>query len=148
MRGRLSLGAMNKWVIVRLVVVAAGGREGWMSGDNWLPARPVTALLLVGHAGVRGGRRAGGGVGAAAQSAQQAGVAFPLVAAQSTDAARSDAVFPYGRVSCSPLPGWVSRGATCGTASRCVCPTRVLPAFGVGMIIGCYVAAQAVPQAA
>ena len=39
---------MNKWVIVRLVVTALAVAQGALSGDNWLPARPVTEMLLVG----------------------------------------------------------------------------------------------------
>ena len=39
---------MYKWVIVRLVVTALAVAQGALSGDNWLPARPVTPLLLLG----------------------------------------------------------------------------------------------------
>ena len=39
---------MNKWVIVRVVVTVLAAAQGALSGDNWLPARPVTALLLIG----------------------------------------------------------------------------------------------------
>jgi hypothetical protein len=41
---------MNKWiwVIVRLAITGLAATEGALNGDNWLPDRPVTALWLVG----------------------------------------------------------------------------------------------------
>jgi hypothetical protein len=41
---------MNKWmwVIVRLAITAVAATEGWLNGDNWLPDRPVTPLWLAG----------------------------------------------------------------------------------------------------
>jgi hypothetical protein len=39
---------MNKWVIVRLVILAAAAVEGAI--NRWVPERPVSELLLVGMA--------------------------------------------------------------------------------------------------
>jgi len=36
------------WLIVRLAITALAATEGWLNGDNWLPTRPVTAWWLLG----------------------------------------------------------------------------------------------------
>ncbi len=40
--------AINKWLIVRLLLTGLAAWQGVMSGDNWLPARPATPLLMAG----------------------------------------------------------------------------------------------------
>ena len=39
---------MNKWVIVRLVVVAIAAAEGVINADKWLPGTPMTPLKVIG----------------------------------------------------------------------------------------------------
>jgi hypothetical protein len=132
---------MNKWVIVRLVVTALAAAQGALSADNWLPARPVTALLLIGMLAY--------GV-----------IAVPVVIWAQRLNPRNRPVWHFPSWSRNPLTlrdpmqffhmvGFVFLAAGLGVAGHDVSvgeplrlPHAVLPAFGVGMIIGCYVAAR------
>ena len=132
---------MNKWVIVRLVVTALAAAQGALSGDNWLPARPVSDLLLVGMLAY--------GV-----------IAVPVVVWAQKLNPRNTPVWHFPSWRRNPLTlrdpmqffhmvGFVFMAAGLGVAGRDLwsgLPLRlqhgVLPAFGIGMIIGCYVAAR------
>jgi len=132
---------MNKWVIVRLVVTALAAAQGALSGDNWLPARPVTVLLLLGMLAY--------GV-----------VAVPVVVWAQKLNPRNKPVWHFPSWRRNPLTlrdpmqffhmvGFVFTAAGLGVAARDLwnghplfLPHGVLPAFGIGMIIGCYVAAR------
>jgi len=132
---------MNKWVIIRLVIAALAAAQGVLSGDNWLPAHPVSALLLVGMLvyGV---------------------IAVPVVVWAQRLNPRNKPVWHFPSWRRNPLTlrdpmqffhmvGFVFLAAGLGVAGRdlwyrqpLLLPHGVLPAFGVGMIIGCYVAAR------
>jgi hypothetical protein len=132
---------MNKWVIVRLIVTALAAAQGALSGDNWLPARPVTALLLLGMLAY--------GV-----------VAVPVVVWAQKLNPRNKPVWHFPSWRRNPLTlrdpmqffylvGFVFVAAGLGVVGRdlwngqpLTLPHGVLPAFGIGMIIGCYVAAR------
>jgi hypothetical protein len=132
---------MNKWMIVRLVVAALAAAQGALSGDNWLPARPVTVSLLFGMLAY--------GV-----------VAVPVVVWAQKLNPRNKPVWHFPSWRRNPLTlrdpmqffhmvGFVFTAAGLGIAGRDLwsggrlsLPHGVLPAFGVGMIIGCYVAAR------
>jgi hypothetical protein len=132
---------MNKWVIVRLVVTALAVAQGALSGDNWLPARPVTGLLLAGMVAY--------GV-----------VAVPVVVWAQRLNPRNSPVWHFPSWRRNPLTlrdpmqffhmvGFVFTAAGLGVAGHALSsgeplrmPYAVLPAFGVGMVIGCYVAAR------
>ena len=128
-------------MIVRLVVTALAAAQGALSGDNWLPARPVTVLLLVGMLAY--------GV-----------VAVPVVVWAQKLNPRNKPVWHFPSWRRNPLTlrdpmqffhmvGFVFAAAGLGVAGRdlwnghpLLLPHGVLPAFGIGMIIGCYVAAR------
>jgi hypothetical protein len=132
---------MNKWVIVRLVVTALAAAQGALSGDNWLPARPVSAMLLTGMLfyGV---------------------IAVPVVVWAQKLNPRNRPVWHFPSWRRNPLTlrdpmqffhmvGFVFAAAGLGVIGRDLSngrplslPHGVLPAFGIGMIIGCYVAAR------
>ena len=130
---------MNKWVIVRLVVLAVAAAEGVMNG--WLPDRPVTPLLLAGMVAY--------GV-----------IAVPIVVWAQRLNPRNKPVWHFPSWRRNPLTlrdpmqffhmaGFVFIAFGLGVAGRDLrfgeplrLPHAVLPAFGVGMIIGCYVAAR------
>ncbi len=132
---------MNKWVIVRLVVTALAAAQGALSGDNWLPARPVSAMLLVGMLAY--------GV-----------IAVPVVVWAQKLNPRNTPVWHFPSWRRNPLTlrdpmqffhmiGFVFTAAGLGVAGRDLwngLPLQlahgVLPAFGIGMIIGCYAAAR------
>jgi hypothetical protein len=132
---------MNKWVIVRLVVVVLAATEGALSGDNWLPARPVTPLLLAGMLAY--------GV-----------IAVPVVVWAQRLNPRNKPVWHFPSWRRNPLTlrdpmqffhmvGFAFAAAGLGVAGRELwmgqalrLPHGVLPAFGVGMILGCYVSAR------
>jgi hypothetical protein len=132
---------MNKWVIVRLVVTALAAAQGALSGDNWLPARPVTVLLLMGMLAY--------GV-----------VAVPVVVWAQKLNPRNKPVWHFPSWRRNPLTlrdpmqffhmvGFVFTAAGLGVAGRDLSNGHslflahgVLPAFGIGMIVGCYVAAR------
>jgi hypothetical protein len=132
---------MNKWVIVRLVVTALAAAQGVLSGDSWLPAHPVTVLLLLGMLAY--------GV-----------VAVPVVVWAQKLNPRNKPVWHFPSWRRNPLTlrdpmqffhmvGFVFVAAGLGVAGHdlwnglpLTLPHGVLPAFGVGMIIGCYVAAR------
>ncbi|HEY1898445.1 MAG TPA: hypothetical protein VGG49_01480 [Steroidobacteraceae bacterium] len=132
---------MNKWVIVRLVVTALAAAEGALSGDSWLPARPVTAMLLVGMVAY--------GV-----------IAVPVVVWAQKLNPRNKPVWHFPTWRRNPLTlrdpmqffhmvGFVFGAAGLGVIGRDLWNGQrlqpahgVLPAFGLGMIIGCYVAAR------
>jgi len=132
---------MNKWVIVRLVVAVLAAVQGALSGDNWLPARPVTGLLLLGMVAY--------GV-----------IAVPVVVWAQRLNPRNTPVWHFPSWRRNPLTlrdpmqffhmvGFVFTAAGCGVAGHALAigepprlPYAVLPAFGIGMIIGCYVAAR------
>jgi hypothetical protein len=131
---------MNRWVIVRLVVTALAAAQGALSGDHWLPARPVTEWLLAGMLAY--------GV-----------VAVPLVVWAQKLNPRNKPVWHFPSWRRNPLTlrdplqffhmvGFVFTAAGLGVAGRDLwngqplhLPHGVLPAFGIGMIVGCYVAA-------
>lgn len=132
---------MNKWVILRVVVTALAAAQGALSGDNWLPARPVTVLLLLGMLAY--------GV-----------IAVPVVVWAQKLNPRNKPVWHFPSWRRNPLTlrdpmqffhmiGFVFTAAGLGVAGRdlwegrfLTLPHGVLPAFGIGMIIGCYVAAR------
>jgi hypothetical protein len=132
---------MNKWVIVRLVVVVLAATEGWLSGDNWLPARPVTPLLLAGMLAY--------GV-----------IAVPVVVWAQRLNPRNKPVWHFPSWRRNPLTlrdpmqffhmvGFTFAAAGLGVAARELwlgqplrLPHGVLPVFGVGMILGCYLSAR------
>ena len=132
---------MNKWVIVRVVVVALAAAEGVLSGDNWLPARAVTGLLLLGMVAY--------GL-----------VAVPVVVWAQRLNPRNKPVWHFPSWRRNPLTlrdplqffhmvGFVFTAAGLGVAGRDLwmreplhLPHAVLPAFGLGMILGTYVAAR------
>jgi hypothetical protein len=131
---------MNKWLIVRAVVVVLAAAQGWMSGDNWLPARPVTALLLAGMLAY--------GV-----------IAVPVVVWAQRLNPRNKPVWHFPSWRRNPLTlrdpmqffhmvGFVFAAAGLGVAAHDLSvglplrlPHAVLPAFGIGMVLGCYVSA-------
>jgi hypothetical protein len=133
--------ARNKWVIVRLIVVALAATEGALSGDNWLPAREVSAVLLAGMVAY--------GV-----------IVVPLVVWLQRLNPRNKPAWHFPSWRRNPLTmrdpmqffhmvGFVFGAAGVGVAGRAVwagqtlrLPYGVLPAFGIGMIAGCYVAAR------
>jgi hypothetical protein len=132
---------MNKWVIVRVVVTVLAVVQGALSWDNWLPARPVTGMLLVGMVAY--------GV-----------IAVPVVVWAQRLNPRNTLVWHFPSWRRNPLTlrdpmqffhmvGFVFAAAGLGVAGRALqsgeplrLPYGVLPAFGIGMIIGCYVAAR------
>ncbi|HTY94078.1 MAG TPA: hypothetical protein VMC02_09330 [Steroidobacteraceae bacterium] len=132
---------MNKWLIVRLAVLALAAAQGALSGDNWLPARPVSAALLAGMLAY--------GV-----------IAVPVVAWAQRLNPRNRPAWHFPSWRRNPLTlrdplqffhmvGFVFGAAGLGVAGRALwlgeplrLPYAVLPAFGLGMIIGCYVAAR------
>jgi hypothetical protein len=132
---------MNKWLIVRLVVVVLAAAQGWMSGDNWLPARPVTGTLLAGMLAY--------GV-----------IAVPVVVWAQRLNPRNKPVWHFPSWRRNPLTlrdpmqffhmvGFVFAAAGLGVAAHELAsgaplrlPHAVLPAFGVGMILGCYLSAR------
>jgi hypothetical protein len=126
---------MNKWLIVRLVVMALAAIEGWLSGDNWLPARPVTPVLLAGMLAY--------GV-----------IAVPVVVWAQRLNPRNKPVWHFPSWRRNPLTlrdpmQFFHAAAGLGVAARELwlgqplrLPHAVLPVFGVGMILGCYVAAR------
>ena len=135
------MGSMNKWLIVRLAVLALAAAQGALSGDNWLPARPVSAALLAGMLAY--------GV-----------IAVPVVAWAQRLNPRNRPAWHFPSWRRNPLTlrdplqffhmvGFVFGAAGLGVAGRALwlgeplrLPYAVLPAFGLGMIIGCYVAAR------
>ncbi|HEV2703758.1 MAG TPA: hypothetical protein VGV09_19190 [Steroidobacteraceae bacterium] len=132
---------MNKWLIVRLVVMVLAGAQGWMSGDNWLPARPVTGVLLAGMLAY--------GV-----------IAVPVVVWAQRLNPRNKPVWHFPSWRRNPLTlrdpmqffhmvGFVFAAAGVGVAAHDLSvglqlrlPHAVLPAFGIGMIIGSYLSAR------
>jgi hypothetical protein len=132
---------MNKWVIVRAVVTALAAAQGVLSGDNWLPARPVTVMLLLGMLAY--------GV-----------IAVPVVVWAQRLNPRNKPVWHFPSWRRNPLTlrdpmqffhmvGFVFTAAGLGVAGHDLwigaplrLPHAVLPAFGIGMVIGCYVAAR------
>lgn len=132
---------MNKWVIVRLLVVIVAATEGAINGENWLPARPVTVPLLLGMLAY--------GV-----------IAVPVVVWAQRLNPRNSPVWHFPSWRRNPLTlrdpmqffhlaGCVFIAAGLGVAGRDLqmhvplrLPHAVLPAFGVGMILGCYLAAR------
>jgi hypothetical protein len=134
---------MNQWMwlIVRLAVTALAAAEGWLSGDNWLPARPVTPMLLAGMLAY--------GV-----------IAVPVVVWAQRLNPRNKPVWHFPSWRRNPLTlrdpmqffhmiGFAFTAAGLGVAARELSlglplrlPHSVLPAFGIGMILGCYVAAR------
>jgi hypothetical protein len=132
---------MNKWIIIRVVVTLLAAAQGALSGDNWLPARQVTGLLLVGMVAY--------GV-----------VAVPVVVWAQRLNPRNTPVWHFPSWRRNPLTlrdpmqffhmvGFAFTAAGLGVAGRALAigepprlPYAVLPAFGIGMIIGCYVAAR------
>jgi hypothetical protein len=132
---------MNKWVFVRVVVTALAVAQGVLSGDNWLPARPVTGMLLAGMLAY--------GI-----------IAVPVVVWAQRLNPRNKPKWHFPSWRRNPLTlrdpmqffhmvGFVFTAAGVGVAGRDLwnglslrLPHAVLPAFGIGMIIGCYVAAR------
>jgi len=132
---------MNKWLIVRVVVLVLAAAQGWMSGDNWLPARPVTGMLLAGMLAY--------GV-----------IAVPVVVWAQRLNPRNKPVWHFPSWRRNPLTlrdpmqffhmvGFVFAAAGLGVAGHDLSlglalrlPHAVLPAFGAGMVIGCYVSAR------
>ncbi|MEJ0008985.1 MAG: hypothetical protein WDM77_22125 [Steroidobacteraceae bacterium] len=132
---------MNKWVIVRGVVVLLAAIEGVLSGDNWLPARVVTGPLLLGMVAY--------GL-----------VAVPVVVWAQRLNPRNTPVWNFPSWRRNPLTlrdplqffhmvGFVFTAAGLAVAGRALwvhetlrLPYAVLPAFGLGMILGTYVAAR------
>ncbi|HTV76885.1 MAG TPA: hypothetical protein VMF03_01405 [Steroidobacteraceae bacterium] len=132
---------MNKWVIVRVVVLLLAAAQGVLSGDNWLPARPVTVPLLAGMLfyGV---------------------IAVPVVVWAQRLNPRNKPVWHFPSWRRNPLTlrdplqffhmvGFVFTAAGLGVAGRDLwngqslrLPHAVLPAFGIGMVIGSYIAAR------
>jgi len=126
---------------VRLVVTALAAAQGALSGDNWLPARPVTVMLLMGMLAY--------GV-----------IAVPVVVWAQKLNPRNKPVWHFPSWRRNPLTlrdpmqffhmvGFAFTAAGLGVAGRDLwngqslyLPHGVLPAFGIGMIIGCYVAAR------
>ncbi len=129
---------MNKWVIVRLVVVAAAAAEGVMNG--WLPERPVTLLLLLGMVAY--------GV-----------IAVPVVVWAQRLNPRNKPVWHFPSWRRNPMTlrdpmqffqmaGFVFLAFGLGVVGLNLwhhqplrLPHAELPAFGVGMVIGSYLAA-------
>jgi hypothetical protein len=129
---------MNKWVIVRLVVVVAAAAEGVMNG--WLPERPVTLLLLLGMVAY--------GV-----------IAVPVVVWAQRLNPRNKPVWHFPSWRRNPMTlrdpmqffhmaGFVFLAFGLGVVGLNLWrhqPLRLahaeLPAFGVGMVIGSYLAA-------
>jgi hypothetical protein len=131
---------MNKWVIVRVVVLVLAAAQGAMSGDNWLPARPVTALLLVGMLAY--------GV-----------IAVPVVVWAQRLNPRNKPVWHFPSWRRNPMTlrdpmqffhmaGFVFLAFGLGVVGLNLwrhqplrLPHAELPAFGIGMVIGSYLAA-------
>jgi hypothetical protein len=134
---------MSKWIwlIVRLAVTAVAATEGALNGDNWLPARPVSTLVLVGWMAY--------GV-----------LAVPVVVWAQRLNPRNKPVWHFPSWTRNPLTlrdpmqffhmiGFVFLAAGLGVAGRALSsgePLRiahaVVPAVGVGIIAGSYVAAR------
>jgi hypothetical protein len=130
---------MYKWVIVRLVVVAAAAAEGVMNG--WVPERPVTVLLLAGMVAY--------GV-----------IAVPVVVWAQRLNPRNKPIWHFPSWRRNPLTlrdpmqffhmtGFVFIAFGLGVAGLNLWfhqplrpPHAELPAFGVGLVIGSYVAAR------
>jgi hypothetical protein len=130
---------MNKWVIVRLVVVAAAAAEGALNG--WVPDRPASLMLLIGMVAY--------GV-----------IAVPVVVWAQRLNPRNKPVWHFPTWRRNPLTlrdpmqffhmagfvfiafgaGVVGRDLWLGLAPRP--PLAELPAFGIGIVIGSYVAAR------
>lgn len=132
---------MNKWVLVRLVAVVLVAAEGALSGDNWLPSRPVDVMWLSGMLAY--------GV-----------IVVPLVvwAQRLNPRNKPNWHFPSWRrnplslrdpMQFFHMAGFLFLAAGLGVVGRDLyfqvplrLPHGVLPAFGLGMIIGSYVSAQ------
>ncbi len=130
---------MNKWVIARLIVLAVAAAEGFLNG--WLPERPVTVLLLAGMVAY--------GV-----------VAVPVVVWAQRLNPRNKPVWHFPSWRRNPMTlrdpmqffhmaGFVFLAFGLGVAAlalRTGQPLRPahaeLPAFGIGMVIGSYLAAR------
>jgi hypothetical protein len=134
---------MNKWIwlTVRLAITALAATEGALNGDNWLPARPVTALWLLGWVAY--------GV-----------IAVPVVVWAQRLNPRNKPVWHFPAWTRNPLTlrdpmqffhmiGFVFLAAGLGVAGRALWSAEMLriahvvvPAVGVGIIAGSYVAAR------
>jgi hypothetical protein len=130
---------MNKWVIVRVVMLVVAAAEGAI--NRWVPERPVTVLLLVGMVAY--------GV-----------VAVPVVVWAQRLNPRNKPVWHFPSWQRNPvtlrdpmqffhMAGFVFVAFGLGVAGYSLwlgLPLRSqqaeLPAFGVGMVIGSYVAAR------
>jgi hypothetical protein len=134
---------MNKWIwlIVRLAITALAAIEGALNGDNWLPARPITALAVIGWVAY--------GV-----------IAVPVVVWAQRLNPRNKPVWHFPSWTRNPLTlrdpmqffhliGFVFLAAGLGVAGRALSIGEalsiahvVVPGVGVGIIAGSYVAAR------
>src|ERR1700743_3481654 len=135
---------MNKWVFVRLLVVIVAATEGAINGENWLPARPVTVMLLIGMLAY--------GV-----------IAVPVVVWAQRLNPRNKPVWHFPSWRRNPLTlrdpmqffhmvGFVFAAAGLGMVGRDLyvhLPLRlehaIWPGIGIGMIIGSYLAGRLFP---
>ena len=131
---------MIKWIILRLALVAIAAWQGWMGGDGWLPTRPITPLMLAGMVAY--------GL-----------VAIPVVAWAQRLNPRNNPVWHFPSWGLNPLTlrdplqffhmiGFLFTAAGAGVAAHdwwlklpLRLPHGVLPAFGLGMVAGTYLAA-------
>jgi hypothetical protein len=131
---------MNKWLIVRVLVVALVAALGASNADKWLPDRPVTALWLLGWSAY--------GV-----------IAVPVVVWAQRLNPRNKPVWHFPSWRRNPLTlrdplqffhmiCFVFVAAGLGVAGHdlaigqpLILAHGLVPAVGVGMIIGSYVAA-------
>lgn len=138
---------MNKWIalILRLVITAAAAAEGALNGDNWLPDHAVTPLWLVGWLGY--------GV-----------IAVPIVVWAQRLNPRNKPAWHFPSWLRNPVTlrdpmqffhmiGFVFLAAGLGVAGRAWSNGEVLrlahavvPAVGVGIIAGSYLAARLMRQ--
>jgi hypothetical protein len=132
---------MNKWVLVRVIVAAVAAWQGVANGDNWLPERSVDVLFLSGMLAY--------GV-----------VAVPVVVWAQKLNPRNKPVWHFPSWRRNPLTlrdpmqffhmvGFVFTAAGLGVAGHDLwtgVPLQLrhglLPAIGIGMIAGSYLAAR------
>ncbi len=134
---------MSKWIwlTVRLAITALAATEGALNGDNWLPAHAVTAPYLIGWTAY--------GL-----------IAVPVVVWAQRLNPRNKPVWHFPSWMRNPLTlrdpmqffhmiGFAFLAAGLGVAGRAVASGEalqiahsVVPAIGVGIIAGSYLAAQ------
>jgi hypothetical protein len=131
---------MIKWIVLRAALIALVAWQGWVAGDNWLPSGEISPLMLIGM-GLYGI------------------VVIPVVLWAQRLNPRNNPVWHFPSWGLNPLTlrdplqffhmvGFLFTAVGAGAAFRdwqqhlpLHLTHGVMPAFGLGMVAGSYIAA-------